>query len=225
MDSSPAPRALYLGLTGNIASGKSTVSDLLTKHGATVIDADVLARRAVEPGTPGLEEIRERFGDKVLKADGTLDREALRKIVFNDPVSRDALNQIVHPAIRALRDRELAAARSRGDSIIVSDIPLLFETGMEHAFDAVIFVDASEDTRLARLIETRGLPEADARAMMNAQWPSAVKRARSTYVIDNDGSVEQLADRVSDLWGQLQALSAESRPEQTSANPRAEPRA
>ncbi|MGV3708728.1 MAG: dephospho-CoA kinase [Gemmatimonas sp.] len=216
MPSPTVSRPLHVGLTGNIASGKSTVSDLLVKHGATLIDADVLARRAVEPGTAGLEEIRARFGDKVLRTDGTLDREALRKIVFNDPVARNALNQIVHPAVRALRDRAFAAARERGDRIIISDIPLLFETGMEHAFDAVIFVDASEETRLARLMHNRNLPEADARAMMNAQWPGDLKRSRSQFVIDNDGSVEQLTVRVSDLWGQLRALL-----ERTSGNPRA----
>lgn len=176
---------------------------MLAERGATVIDADVLAREAVEPGTRGLEEIRDRFGDQVLRADGTLDREALRHIVFYDPVARDALNQIVHPAVRALRDRELEIAREGAHKVIVSDIPLLFETGLEHSVDAVIFVDAPDAVRLRRLMQNRTLPEADAHAMMSAQWPAAEKRARSQFVVNNDGSVEQLANRVSDLWSQL----------------------
>lgn len=200
-------RSLHVGLTGNIASGKSTVSRLLAEKGATILDADVQARQAVEPGTPGLEAIRDRFGDAVLNADGTLNREALRQRVFRDPASRDALNQIVHPAVRAMRDRELSAARARGDRLIVSDIPLLFETGLEHEFDAIIFVDAPDSVRLERLIAHRSLPEADARAMMSAQWPAAEKRVRSTCVVNNDGSVKQLAERVDELWQELQTLS------------------
>lgn len=199
--------ALHVGLTGNIASGKSTVARLLAELGATVIDADVLARHAVLPGTPGLQEIRERFGQRVIHGDGTLDRNELRRIVFQDPVAREALNQIVHPAVRVLRDQELAAARARGDRIIVSDIPLLFETGLEHSVDTVIFVDAPDENRLRRLIENRALPEADARAMMSAQWPAAEKRARSQFVVSNDGSVDQLTNRVSDLWAELLTLA------------------
>ena len=200
-------RMLHAGLTGNIASGKSTVSKLLAERGATVIDADVLARRVVEPGTPALEEIREYFGDEVLSPDGTLDREAMRKIVFNNPGARSVLNGIVHPAVSRMRDAELQAARERGDRIVISDIPLLFETGLEHAFDAVIFVDASEDTRLRRLTEARGLPESDARAMMSAQWPAAEKRARSTFVVENNGSLGALAARVALLWQELSTLA------------------
>lgn len=198
---------LHVGLTGNIASGKSSVARLLESHGATVIDADILAREAVEPGTPALVAIRERFGNSVLKSDGSLDREALRRIVFRDPAARDALNQIVHPAVGRLRDAQFTAARERGDHIVISDIPLLFETGLEHSVDAVIFVDAPEATRLRRLVENRGLPEADARAMMSAQWPATEKRARSTFVVENNGSVEELADRVSNLWSKLLSMA------------------
>ncbi len=202
-----AQPALHVGLTGNIASGKSTVARLLVAQGATLIDADVLARKAVEPGTSALAAIRERFGDGVLSTDGTLDRAALRRIVFHDPAARDALNRIVHPAVGLLRDVELAAARARGDRVIISDIPLLFEAGLEGSVDAVIFVDAPEEVRLRRLMDDRALPEADARAMMSAQWPAAEKRARSTFVIENDGSVEQLTRQVSDLWGELLRLA------------------
>lgn len=198
---------LHIGLTGNIASGKSTVSAMLAARGASVIDADVLARQAVLPGTPALAAVREYFGDRVLLRDGSLDRAALRHIVFADPVARDRLNQIVHPAVATLRDGELGAARTRGDRIVVSDIPLLFEAGLEHAFDAVVFVDAPESQRLARLITRRALPEADARAMMSAQWPAEEKRSRATYVVSNDSSVGVLAERVSELWNSLQAMA------------------
>lgn len=198
---------LHVGLTGNIASGKSTVSKLLHEHGATIIDADVLARRVVEPGTPGLGAIRDHFGDRVFRSDGTLDREAMRRIVFNDPGARSVLNGIVHPAVGRLRDEELRAASDRGDRIVISDIPLLFETGLEHAFDAVVFVDASEAVRLERLTAARGLPESDARAMMSAQWPAAEKRARSTFVVENNGSLGALAGQVELLWQELSTLA------------------
>ena len=207
MPINPRQSGLHVGLTGNIASGKSTVARLLAEHGATVIDADVLARRAVEPGTRGLDQIRERFGNDVIHADGTLDRDALRRIVFHDPVARESLNRIVHPAVRVLRDQELASARARGDDLIVSEVPLLFEAGLEHTVDAVIFVDAPDDIRLRRLIKIRALPEADARAMMAAQWPAAEKRARSQFVVSNDGSVDELTNRVSDLWAELITLA------------------
>ena len=203
----PAPNLLHVGLTGNIASGKSTVSTMLAAHGATVIDADLLARQAVEPGTAGLAAIEDYFGAGVFNADGTLNRAALRQVVFNDPVRRDALNQIVHPAVAALRDAELERARVRGDSIVISDIPLLFETGLEHSFDAVVFVDAPEEVRLARLTGPRALPERDARAMMSAQWPAAEKRSRSTFVVENDSTVEALQQRVDALWDSLRQLA------------------
>lgn len=203
-----ARTALHVGLTGNIASGKSTVAQLLSDAGATIIDADVLARQAVEPGTAALEAVRERFGEAVILPDGTLNRDALRRIVFHDPVARDALNQIVHPAVRALRDRALDECRQRGDRIVVSDIPLLFETGMEHAFDAVVFVDAPEATRLARLVDHRALPEVEARAMMSAQWPAAEKRARSTFVVNNAGSLADLSGQVAVIWTALQSMAS-----------------
>lgn len=199
---------LHLALTGNIASGKSTVAALLAARGATIIDADLLAREAVAPGTPGLEAVVDRFGDGVLAADGTLDRAALRARVFRDPVARDALNAIVHPAVRRLRDDAVAAARARGDRIVISDIPLLFEVGLEHAFDGVILVDAPEGMRLDRLVRDRGLAAAEAQAMIDAQWPSARKRAGATWVIDNVGDRAALGPRVDEVWGEIEARAA-----------------
>lgn len=193
-------RALHLALTGNIASGKSTVAALLAAHGATIIDADLLAREAVAPGSAGLDAVVERFGSRVLLADGTLDRAALRQIVFHDPALREALNAIVHPAVRRLRDAAVHAAEARGDRVIISDIPLLFEVGLEHAFDGVIVVDAPPAERLARMVRDRGLSAADAQAMIDAQWPSDRKRAGATWVIENDGTREGLAAQVEALW-------------------------
>ncbi len=199
---------LHLALTGNIASGKSTVAALLAARGATIIDADVLAREAVAPGTPGLEAVVDRFGNGVLAADGSLDRAALRVRVFHDPVARDALNAIVHPAVRRLRDDAVAAARARGDRIVISDIPLLFEVGLEHAFDGVILVDAPEGMRRDRLVRDRGLSAADAQAMIDAQWPAARKRAGATWVIDNVGDRDALGPRVDELWDEIEARAA-----------------
>ena len=199
-------RMLQLALTGNIASGKSTVATLLAAHGATIIDADLLAREAVLPGTVALAAIVERFGPAVLQADGTLDRPALRRHVFRDPVARDALSAIVHPVVSRLRDARLADAAQRGDAVVISDIPLLFEVGLEHAFDGVILVDAPEAERLERLTYDRGLSRDEAQAMINAQWPSARKRAGATWIIDNDGPREQLPGRVAKLWQSILAL-------------------
>ncbi len=202
---------LHLALTGNIASGKSTVAAMLAARGATIIDADVLARDAVAPGTAGLEAIVDRFGDQVLAPDGTLDRARLRRRVFNDAVARDALNAIVHPAVRRLRDEAVASARTRGDRIVISDIPLLFEVGLEHAFDGVILVDAPESMRLERMVHDRGLSAADAQAMIDAQWPSDRKRAGATWIVENDGSRAELAARVDAVWREVEALAERRR--------------
>ena len=204
-------RPLHVGLTGNIASGKSTVARRLAELGATVIDADVLAREAVAPGTPGFDAVAERFGTAIVAADGTIDRAALRRLVFHDPDARADLNAIVHPAVSRLRDARFAEAARRGDAIVISDIPLLFEVGLEHAFDGVILVDAPVPVRRERLLHDRGLAEADADAMIAAQWTSDRKRLGATWVIDNDGSVEQLHQRVAELWRTLSHLDGRRR--------------
>lgn len=198
---------LHIGLTGNIASGKSLAAAELARLGATIIDSDLLAREAVEPGSPGLAAVMTRFGRGVIAPDGTLDRAALRRLVFADPALRAALNDIVHPEVRRLRNARLAAARVRGDRVVVSDVPLLFEVGLEAEFDGILFVDAPDAVRLERLVRHRGLTEADARAMMAAQWPSEKKRAGATWVIDNDGSPEQLAAQIAGLWRTLSTQS------------------
>jgi len=196
---------LLVGLTGNIGSGKSTVAQLLSERGATIIDADVLARRAVELGTSAYDKIVARWGNTVLSPDGHLDRAALRRIVFGDAEQLEELNQIVHPEVERLRARLVEQARGRGDRIVVCDIPLLFERHMTDAFDRIILVDAHRAIRLERLVGDRGLRETEAMDMIAAQMPAELKRARADFVIDNDGSLTQLERMVQDVWTALLA--------------------
>lgn len=194
---------ILIGLTGNIASGKSEVARMLADLGATVIDADALAREVVRPGTPALAAIVARWGPWVLNGDGTLDRAALRSIVFADAADREALNQIVHPEVKRRRDALVAAARARGDRVVVADIPLLYEAGLAQDVDRVLLVDAPEALRLDRLMRHRGLTEPEARQMIAAQWPAAWKRDRADYVIDNAGTLTELRAAVERAWDAL----------------------
>ncbi len=190
-----------VALTGNIASGKSTVAELLRARGATVIDADVLAREAVAAGTPGLKAIRARWGAAVLNADGTLDRAAMRAKVFSDASERAALEAIVHPEVERLRQVAVERARDHGASVVVCDIPLLFEKGMAGRFARLLLVDAPEDVRRARLVGLRGVAEDEARAMMASQLPSDAKRSYpGVIVIENAGSIADLEDAVDRAW-------------------------
>lgn len=202
---------LLVGLTGNIGSGKSTVAQMLSERGATIIDADVLARRAVELGTGAFEKIVRRWGPQVLAPDGHLDRSALRRIVFADHEQLEELNQIVHPEVERLRIRLVDLARKRGDRIVVCDIPLLFERHMTDRFDRIILVDAHRALRLERLVKDRGLRETEAMEMIAAQMPAELKRARADFVIDNDGTLTQLERRVHDVWLSLLADTTRER--------------
>ncbi|MGQ0537478.1 MAG: dephospho-CoA kinase [Gemmatimonadaceae bacterium] len=194
---------LVVALTGNIASGKSTVARLLSERGATIIDADVLARRAVDPGSAAHTAIVARWGRDVLAPDGTVEREALRRIVFRDPVELETLNAIVHPHVRAMRDASVAQARARGDRIVVCDIPLLFERGLADEFDRIVLVDAPREVRLERLVRERKLSQEDAMDMITAQIPSELKRARADYVVENVFTLQALSERVDEIWGEL----------------------
>lgn len=191
---------MLVGLTGNIASGKSTVAKLFAARGATIIDADVLSRRAVEPGTPALRSIVARWGTGVLSPDGSLDRAALRHVVFDRPDELEALNAIVHPEVGRLRDDEIAEASARGDRVVVCDIPLLFERRLADSFTRIVLVDAPRPIRLERLMRDRGLSQEEAVQMIAAQMPAELKRARADFVIENAGTREQLADRVREVW-------------------------
>ncbi len=200
-------RFLRFALTGNIASGKSTVADVWKALGAHVIDADVLARQAVAPGTEGFAAVVDQFGHDMVADDGTIDRARLRNVVFADAGRRSALEQIVHPEVQRLRALEEERLRKDGARMVVNDIPLLYEAGLSDAFDAVVHVHADDDVRLARLVQGRGLSEAAARAMMAAQMPSAEKRERADRVIDNNGSLAELKQRATAVWLELQKSS------------------
>ncbi len=192
-----------IGLTGNIGSGKSTVADLLAKRGATIVDADVLSREAVTHGAPALDAIVARWGPSVLGADGSLDRAALRKIVFNDRNELDALNEIIHPEIMRLRGAEVEAARAHGDRVVVCVVPLLFERHLADEFDFIVLVDAPRAIRLERIVRDRGLQEAEAMDMIASQMPADLKRARADWVIENTASLEDLGREVDRLWDEL----------------------
>jgi dephospho-CoA kinase len=194
---------LKVGLTGNIAAGKSSVADVWRSLGASIVDADELARRAVEPGTPAHAAIAAQWGPWVIEDGGALDRAALRQIVFADPDARERLEGIVHPAVAALRDELYREAESRGEKLVVADIPLLFEVGMADDFDVVVLVDAPEETRLARLVQDRGLDAEEGRRMIAAQMPAELKRARADVVIQNTGTRGDLQDRARDVWRDL----------------------
>jgi dephospho-CoA kinase len=195
---------VLVGLTGNIASGKSTVARLLSERGATIIDADVLSRRAVEPGTPAYDRIVERWGSEVVAPDGLLDRAALRHLVFPDHDELEELNRIVHPEVNRLRDRLVADAVGRGDRVVVCDVPLLFEKKMADEFNRIVLVDAPRPLRLERLMRERGLDETEALDMIAAQMPAELKRARADYVIDNAGTLTDLEAKVAHVWTELE---------------------
>lgn len=190
----------HIGLTGNVAAGKSAVAALFRRWGATLIDADAIVHQLQEPGTPVLGAITRRFGAGILRPDGSLDRARLRSVVFADDAARHDLEAIVHPAVQARRAALLAEARGRGDAVVVDDIPLLFETMDPADFDAVVLVDAPAAVRRDRLVARRGLTAADAERLIAAQAPPDAKRARSSFVIDNDGDEAALERRAREVW-------------------------
>ena len=199
----PGVSRLRVGLTGGVASGKSAVSALLRDLGAVVIDADVLAREVVAPGTEGLAEIVEAFGDTVLTPQGELDRPAMGAIVFGDDDARRRLEAIIHPRVRR-RSAELEAAAG-ADAVVVHDIPLLAETGQAGAFDAVVVVDVPVETQVDRMVQLRGMTEDEARARIAAQATREQRLAVATHVIDNTGTLEDLRDRVAEVFAELTA--------------------
>jgi dephospho-CoA kinase len=195
---------LLVGLTGNIASGKSTVAQLFGRWGATVIDADVLARQAVNVGMPAYHAIVERWGEGVTAPDGLIDRRELRQRVFSDSEQLEALNAIVHPEVQRLRDQLVDDARRRGDRIVVCDIPLLFERRLAEQFDRIVLVDAPRPVRMDRLVRDRGLETTEAMKMIASQMPAELKRARADYLIDNTGTQQELEFRAREIWEALQ---------------------
>lgn len=193
-----------IGLTGGIASGKSVVAARLGERGAVVIDADRLAREVVEPGTPALARIAEVFGPDVVAADGTLDRAALGALIFAAPEKREALNAITHPAISD-RSHELFAAAGAADpeAIIVYDVPLLVESGRVDEFDRIVVVNASTETRVARMIELRGMTRDEAVHRLNSQATNTERLAIADIVIDANGTLEQTLEQADAVWAEL----------------------
>lgn len=197
---------LLIGLTGGIASGKSLVSSHLAELGAVVIDADQLAREVVEPGQKALERIRNKFGDQIIRADGTLDRAALGDLIFRDPEKRALLNGITHPAVAALaRERIAAAEAANPEARVVYDIPLLVETGGERRipFDLIVVVHADTETRTLRLMEHRGLSRAEAEHRLNSQASDTERLAIADVIIDNNGTIQDTIAQVDALWTSL----------------------
>ncbi|MGZ8610890.1 MAG: dephospho-CoA kinase [Actinomycetota bacterium] len=193
---------LLVGLTGGIGSGKSTVARMLEERGAVVFDADVLAREAVEPGTPGHDAVVNRFGANVLAPGGELDRDALASIVFADPAARRDLEAIVHPEVRRLLAEGCEVHRD-SDRVVVFSAPLLVETGMHTAFEMLVVVSAPVDTQVERLLRDRGMSEEQVRARIAAQAPLEEKAAVADVIVDNDGTVEDLSGQVDRLWAEL----------------------
>jgi dephospho-CoA kinase len=202
---------LRVGLTGGIGSGKSEVSRRLQQRGAALIDADVVAREVVEPGTPGLGQIASVFGPEVLLPDGRLNRERLGQLVFADDDLLAKLNAIVHPLVHE-RTRQLeqeAAAAVGPTGIVLNDVPLLAENQLQRGYDTVIVVDAPDDQRLRRLVDARGMSEQHARERMAAQATRDQRLAIADVVIDNSGTLADLDQQVDEVWAVLRDLAAQ----------------
>ncbi len=194
---------MRVGLTGGVASGKSTVAAMFEKLGAVVIDADRFAREVVARGTPGLAAVVEEFGPEVLTPEGDLDRPAMAARVFDDETARRRLEAIVHPLVFAAFVR--AEEEAPDGAIVVHDLPLLAETGRAESFDAVVVVDVPVETQLERMIRDRGWTREDAEARIAAQATREQRRAIATHVIDNDGTLEELEEQVRRVYDQLAA--------------------
>jgi len=203
---------LLVGLTGGIGAGKSEVIRRLAERGAQIIDADVLARDAVAPGTAGLAAVVAAFGEDVLTSAGRLDRDRLSGLVFADADARKRLNGIVHPLVRAETARRIAAAPPQ--AIVVNDVPLLVEAGLAALYPVVVVIGVTKATQLDRLVRFRGMAPADAEARIAAQAPLADKLAVATYVIDNDGPLTALDPQIADLWRELsRRVASNGRPD------------
>ncbi len=194
---------LKIALTGGIASGKSTVAALLREAGLPVLDSDAIAREVVAPGQPAWEALRQAFGENFFAPDGTVDRSALARHVFTHPDARRRLNELVHPWISRELQRRLAALAAQGEPLVVVEIPLLYELGLDHLYDAVIVVSADPATQKQRLARRDARPEAEIEGILAAQAPLAAKAARADFVVDNSGDEAATRRQVKKI---LQAL-------------------
>ncbi|MFD6094817.1 dephospho-CoA kinase [Nocardiopsis flavescens] len=199
---------LKVGLTGGIGSGKSAVSAELAGYGAVVVDADAIAREVVEPGTPGLAAVVGEFGAEVLAPDGSLDRARLGEIVFADEARLARLNAIVHPLVGERSAELMELAREWGAPVLVYDVPLLVENGLEPLYDVVVVVDTPDEERVRRVVRTRGMDPEQVRARIRAQADRETRLAAADLVVDNSGTREQLTERVARLWDELLSRAA-----------------
>ena len=188
-----------IGLTGGAGSGKSTVSAILKELGATVIDADEAAHAVYEPGSPGFESVVREFGSEYVR-DGRIDRARLGELVFHDDAARHRLNAIVHPLVRDWMAARTVEAVEEGAEVVVQDVPLLFENGLERLYSATVLVYVPEPMQVTRLVEGRGLSEERARAMIASQMPIEKKRPLATHLVDNSGSREATRGQVDRIW-------------------------
>jgi len=210
---------LRVGLTGGIGSGKSEVSRRLAGHGAIVIDADAIAREVVEPGSPGLSKVAAEFGPRVLRLDGSLDREALARLVFSDAGLRSKLNAIVHPLVgermaaleRAALERVPLERSPAGGVVVVFDVPLIAENSLATGFDLVVVVDVPRHVQLARLVRSRDMTREQALARISAQASREQRLAIADIVIDNSGSLAELDRQAGDLWAELRRRARDRR--------------
>ncbi|WP_150242621.1 dephospho-CoA kinase [Nocardiopsis quinghaiensis] len=194
---------LKVGLTGGIGSGKSAVSAGLAAYGATVIDADAIAREVVEPGTPGLAAVVAEFGEEVLTPEGRLDRPRLGEIVFADEERLARLNAIVHPLVGERSAQLMEEAVASGVEVVVYDVPLLVENGLGPLYDVVVVVDAPDEVRVERVAVNRDMPREQVRARIRAQADREARLAAADLVVDNSGTREELRERVAELWSEL----------------------
>ncbi|MGH7921178.1 MAG: dephospho-CoA kinase [Candidatus Dormibacteraceae bacterium] len=195
--------ARTIGLTGGIGSGKSTVTALLRERGVTVLDADAAVRELQRRGGEGLRRLVDAFGPEILTADGELDRSALGRVVFSDQAARRRVEAILHPLVRRRLAEEQEAAERRGATVVVQDIPLLFESRNRASFDETILVYAPPEMQRRRLVELRGMRPADADARIESQMPMEEKRRLATHIIENTGSLEELRAAVDRVWGEV----------------------
>jgi len=194
---------LKIAITGGAGTGKSTVARMFKELGAEVLDADAIARQAVAVGAPAWAEMRRLYGEEFFYPDGSLNRSRLAQLVFADPEARRRLDELIHPRVEAELQARLAALAARGARLVLVEVPLLFETGREAAFDRVIVVAAPEALQIRRLRGRDRRHEAEIRGILAAQWPLADKAARADYLVDNGGSRRQTQRQVKNIWGNL----------------------
>lgn len=195
-----------IGLTGGIGSGKSTVAAILAEHGFPIIDADKIAREVVEPGQPALAELALTFGEDILNEDGSLNRQALANVAFVNEENRQALNNITHPRINARTEELFAEAEAAGKEAAVWDMPLLVDQGYQDRVDIVIVVDVDAETRLKRLVGSRGLDEADARRRIASQIDDETRRKAANFIVDNNGERAALEPQVKEIIKNLRGM-------------------